>query len=97
MAIHLGDPSGTAFPSSNPSLPLLNLTSFSVRNFSVTITPAESYIPAATTGGGTPIEGTIASLTLDTQLQAAPEPTTLALFAIVGLGLAVRWRIRRRS
>jgi hypothetical protein len=92
MTIHLGDPSATAFPASNPNLPTLNLASFSIRDFSVTITPSQSSIPSES-GGGTPIKGTITSLS--PEFQAAPEPTTLALFTMIGLGLAVRWKVRR--
>ena len=92
MTLHLGDPSGTAFPSSSPNLPPLDLARFSVRDLSVTIIPPS---PGGMNAIADPIfvTGTINSLSPEPQ--AAPEPTTLALFAMIGLGLAVRWKIRR--
>jgi hypothetical protein len=120
MTIHLGDPTGTAFPPTYLNLPEFILSKYSIRDFSVTL-------PSI----GTPVAGTLTSLALDLghqtqtqtqsqsqtqsqtqsqaqsqtqpsasnsaldQPQAAPEPTTLALFAMIGLGLAARWKIRR--
>jgi PEP-CTERM motif len=96
MMLHLGDPSGTAFPSSSPNLPALNLSSFSIRDLSVTIIPPSpgGMNTDPTTASGTTVSGTITSLTLEPQ--AVPEPTTLALFAMIGFGVAVRWKLRQR-
>jgi hypothetical protein len=96
MTIHLGDPSGTAFPASGTSLPKLNLSSFAIRDFSVTLNPpassAMSAVARAESGG--PVTGTIT--TLSVEAQTVPEPTTLALFTLIGLGVAARRRLRRR-
>jgi hypothetical protein len=102
MTIHLGDPSGTAFPPSSPNLPLLNLTNFSVRDFSVTIPLSGPSVTgtmagAATIVGGTPITGTITSLSLDPQPQNIPEPTSLVVLATIGLAVATQRRFRSTS
>jgi hypothetical protein len=94
MTLHLGDPSGTTFPSSSPNLPALNLSNFSVRELNATIIWPSTGGMNSTPPSGTTLTGTITSLSPEPQ--AAPEPSTLALCAMIGIGLAVRWKFRQR-
>jgi PEP-CTERM motif len=76
MQLHLADPTGTAFPLPSPDMPLLNLNDFSVRQFTSTPVP-----------NGPSLVGTITVLA-----PIVPEPPTITLFALVGLGMAARRR-----
>src|SRR5262245_60322209 len=95
MTLHLGDPSGTAFPASSPNLPALNLSDFSVRELNATIIRPSLGGMNPTTSSETTVTGTITSFSLEPQ--PVPEPTTLAICAMIGIGLAVHWRLHQRS